>query len=205
MTQKGKMIVLYGINNIGKSTQGKEIAQRLRELGLEVIELKYPLYELEPEGPFINRYLRDAEFRAANPKTTHELQEFYMRNRERYQPELEALLESGTWIVAEDYIWTGIAWGLAWGGDFYYLQEINQHLYEEDLAILMDGDRFMDAVESNHRNESDVSRITICKNFFRLLADRNKWSIINANNKEDEVSDNIWRIISVLLKKEGII
>jgi len=169
---KGKFIAIYGINGIGKTTQVELLVEHLKKQGKNASRLKYPIYDLEPEGPFIYKYLRDPEFRKANEMTTNELQLKYVENRKRYQEKLWERLQNGEWIVAEDYIGTGIAWGLTWGGDLEYQEAINQGLYQPDLSILMHGERFLTAVEKDHRNEMEAERIQICKNFHLLLAEK---------------------------------
>ncbi|TAK96593.1 hypothetical protein EPO05_01465 [Patescibacteria group bacterium] len=193
--EKGKFIAVYGINGIGKTTQVEKLVEYLKSKGKQAARLKYPVYELEPEGPFIHKYLRDPEFRAANELTTDELQLKYVENRKRYQPELWERLGSGEWIVAEDYLGTGIAWGLTWGGDLEYLESINQNLYQPDLSILMHGQRFLTAVEKDHRNEMASDRIQVCKNFHLLLAHKYGWDMVNANQPAERVAKDIKEIV----------
>ena len=50
--QKGKLIVLYGINNLWKTTQVHLLIDRLRAKGLQAEYLKYPIYDLAPSWPF---------------------------------------------------------------------------------------------------------------------------------------------------------
>ncbi len=195
MSTQSKFIAVYGVNGIGKTTQVEKLVANLRELGLSVKYLKYPIYDLEPEGPFINKYLRDAEFREANPQTTHELQLKYAQNRLRYQPKLEECLANGDWVVAEDYTGTGVAWGLAWGGEMAYLEEINKDLRQPDLSILMDGERFLTATEAGHRNETNNDKLEACKNFMRQLALRYDWQTVPANDTIDNVQKNILQIV----------
>lgn len=196
--KQGKFIAIYGINGIGKTTQVDLLVEYLKASKKNASRLKYPIYDLEPEGPFIHKYLREPEFRAQNELSTHELQEKYSQNRRRYETKLKERLADGEWIVAEDYKGTGIAWGLTWGGELEYLEEINKDLLEPDLEILMHGSRFLSAIEKDHRNEMDSERIVICKNFHELLANRYGWKKINANQKIEKVQKDIIEKISVL-------
>ena len=193
--RKGKFIAIYGVNGIGKTTQVEILVKYLQSRGLNASRLKYPVYDLSPEGPFIYQYLRDPEFRAKNELSTDVLQQKYADNRMRYEPELKKRLESGEWIVAEDYIGTGIAWGMTWGGDLEYLEDINKNLMLADFSILMHGERFNTAIEKYHRNEMENERIKICKNFHLLLAEKYKWKIINANQSVEEVKRDVVKII----------
>lgn len=197
--KKGKFIAIYGINGIGKTTQVELLVEFLKGKGKNASRLKYPVYDLEPEGPFIHKYLRDSRFRGQNELTTHELQKKYAENRTRYEPTLRERIEKGEWIVAEDYVGTGIAWGLTWGGELDYLEEINRNLFKEDMAILMQGDRFLTAIEKDHRNETESERIIICKNFHHLLAERYGWTKVNANREIEKVHADIVEQIEILL------
>lgn len=192
---KGKTITIYGINGIGKTTQVELLVKYLQFKGKKASRLKYPIYDLKPEGPFIYKYLRDPEFRKKNELSTHELQQKYADNRKRYEKELKKRLAKGEWIVAEDYTGTGIAWGLTWGGDVEYLEKINEKLLKPNLEILMHGERFLTAVEKDHRNEMEAERIKICKNFHFLLAERYGWKIVKAQQKIEKVSKDIIKIV----------
>jgi len=55
---RGKFIAIYGINNIGKSTQTSLLVQKLVGCGIRVEYLKYPLYDLDPTGKMLNEILR---------------------------------------------------------------------------------------------------------------------------------------------------
>jgi len=189
------MIAVYGINGIGKTTQAERLVEYLVSQGKQASRLKYPVYDLEPEGPFIYKYLRDPEFRAAHELSTEDFQMKYAENRRRYEAELLARLEAGEWIVAEDYTGTGLAWGLTWGADLEYLEKINQGLREPDLSILLHGERFLTAVEAEHRNETADEKIRICKNFHLLLGLRAGWAVVNANQSIEAVSQDMQSVV----------
>jgi len=197
--KKGKFIAIYGINGIGKTTQVDLLVEYLKNKGKKAFRLKYPIYDLEPEGPFIYKYLRNPEFRRKNEISTHKLQKKYAENRIRYESELVKRLNRGEWIVAEDYVGTGISWGMTWGGKLTYLEDINEDLFKPDMEILMDGPRFLSAIEKDHRNEMNSERIEICRNFHCLLADRYDWIKINAKQKIEKVHDNIINHVKILL------
>ena len=199
MLKCGKFVAVYGTNGIGKTTQVERLVDYLKSQGKKASRLKYPVYDLRPEGPFIYKYLRDPKFRNKKILSTHELQKKYADNRARYEKELRKRLKNGEWIVAEDYIGTGIAWGLTWGGDLEYLEDINQNLLKPDLEILMHGDRFLTAVEKDHRNEMEPERIKICKNFHLLLAQKYCWKIVKANQKIIKVNSDIKKIVNKII------
>lgn len=55
---RGKFIAIYGINNIGKSTQTSLLVQRLISRNQRVEFVKYPVYDLDPTGKMLNEILR---------------------------------------------------------------------------------------------------------------------------------------------------
>lgn len=196
-TMPGKLIVLYGINNLGKSTQAKILTRRLRQIGRPALYLKYPLYNLEPSGPLLNAYLR-----GGNPHNLsgREAQLLYALNRWQFQPRLVAALRRGYCIVAEDYVGTGLAWGLGAGVNKKFLLKINQGLLTEDIAILFEGQRFLQARENNHRHESDDELTERVRLAHQYLGKKYGWRPINANLSIEEVAEQVWRIIGRCFK-----
>ena len=192
----GKFIVLYGINNLGKTCQAERLVEFFKKKGFESEYLKYPIYDLEPTGPIINRYLRKN-----NPDnlSLREVQILYTTNRIQYAPILLNKLNSGIWIVAEDYVGTG----LAWGGqeNLGFLKELNNCLFPEDIPILFDGERFVSGIEENHKHENDDKKVLETRENFSQLAIENSWYVINANQTEEKVFEEVKNVF----KKERLI
>lgn len=189
--ERGKFIVFYGINNLGKSTQAKLLVERLKKEGHKAEYLKYPIYNLKPTGPFINKVLRSGKKQGISEE---ELQMWYTLNRFQYEPKLRAKLEKGIWIVAEDYIGTGLAWGWAKGADLEYLEMMNQPLLKEDLTIFFYGQRFLDGKESIHLHEVDDKLMAKCQKKHQFLANKYRWLKINVNGSRKEIAEKIWQI-----------
>ena len=192
MNKKGSLIVFYGINNTGKTTQAKLLMERLIKNGICAEYFKYPAYELEPSGVMIDDYLRHA-----NPYslTAREAQILYILNRTQIEPMILEKMDDGITIVAEDYIGTGIAWGEASGIDSAFLRHINTHLITEDMAFLFEGKRFEQAEENGHRHESDNFLLERAREKHRELADEFGWIAIKSDRTLFEVHNNIWEEI----------
>jgi thymidylate kinase len=184
---RGKFIVIYGANNLGKTTQAVELVSRLKEVGLKAKYLKYPIYQLEPTGPRINAALRQGL-----NLSDYELQREFAQNRRDFQPRLIKILDSGVWVVAEDYKGTGIAWGITKGISLEEMERLNSGLYPEDLAILLDGERFASGIEKGHRHE-DGADWDLARKVHRSLGKRYGWQLIDANQSKEAVSNDIWR------------
>jgi thymidylate kinase len=186
---RGKMVVVYGMNNVGKSFFTEEIANYLRTKGLRIRQLKYPIYDLEPTGSKINDYLRHG-----NPEgiTAQQAQEYFALNRQHFQPQLEGHLESGEWVVAEDYKGTGFCWGIISGVSFGRLIGMNQGLLDPDLSILLDGERVSSAIEPNHTHES-LGNWNRGRQVHLEMAERFGWRVVEnkLGDKEGVVREGI--------------
>ncbi len=193
---QGKFIVLYGINNLGKSTQAKLLVEKLKNEGHQAEYLKYAIYDLEPSGPILNAYLREGNPLNLNSR---EFQIIQALNRTQYEPLLKSKLESGINIVAEDYTGTGLAWGMGGDVDESFLKQINSHLLKEDLGILFQGKRFIKAVEDGHKHEENDELTEKVRLAHEKLADEFGWQRINANESIEKISEKIWNIVKKVL------
>lgn len=193
---KGKFIVIYGINNLGKSTQAHLLVYTIRKLGKKAEYLKYPVYTLDPTGPKINEILRKKIVQNISEES---FQSLYAQNRRDFEPRLLKKLCDGVNIVAEDYIGTGLAWGIAKGADRHILEYQNQDLLREDIAILLDGERFLDAKENSHLHEKSDKLMKKCRETHRMLAKKFGWHIIHANQTRKKIQHDIWKIVALSL------
>ncbi len=158
--------------------------------------VKYPVYNLEPSGPMINDYLRKGNPLGLSPETFQTLQ---VLNRLQFQPKLEAMLESGTNVITECYRGTGIAWGVGAGVNKEYLIRLNEFLFAEDIALLLDGKRFLGGVEKGHAHETNDELMERVRAAFLDLAKEFRWRVINANRTVEEVHENIWNEVRKIL------
>mgnify|MGYP003394251756 CR=1 FL=1 len=181
MIEPGKFIVLYGANNLGKSTQTQLLEQGLQQRNIPVARLKYPIYDI-PSGIQISNELRGG----VRTMTDLQLQQLFVQNRHDFQSELMAMLSTGTWVVAEDYTGTGIAWGVTNGIPLDVLEEMNQNLLREDLGILLDGDRYVGGIEKGHRHE-EGGKWAEARATHLELAKRYGWETVNANGSPETI------------------
>jgi len=191
--QKGKFIVLYGSNNLGKTTQAKLLVEDLIiKHGKNAEYLKYAIYGLEPSGSLINEYLRQG-----NPHqfSAREFQMLQVLNRTQSEPKLIEKLNKGTWIVAEDYIGTGIAWGMIAGVDKNLLYKLNSHLLKEDLGILFQGETFPENLDKTNIHETNPAVLEKVNQAFAEIARDFGWHIVKANQSIEEVQAEIMEII----------
>lgn len=193
---KGKLIVVYGINNLGKTTQVERLVQKLTSIGRKAKFVKIPTYELEPSGVILDEYLRKGNPHHLAPR---EAQILYAFNRSQFEPILQSYLDQGLDIVLEDYWGTGVAWGIGREVDKEFLLRINSRCLREDLAFLLEGHRFDSGVEKNHINETDVQLLEIVARVHSELADEFGWKRINANQSVEKVGEDIFSEVKKIL------
>ncbi len=189
----GKFIVLYGINNTGKSTQAKLLVERLNKEGFEAEYLKYPLYDIEPSGKMVNDFLR-----GGNPYdfSYRESQLLNVINRTQYESILKQKLESGIHIVGEDYTGSGLSWGIGSGVDEEFMKTINSHLLKEDIAFVFDGNRFKEATEKDHIYETNNDLQEKVRAVYARLGQEYGWIPVDANQSIEEIHEKIWGVVS---------
>jgi len=198
--RRGRLIAIYGTNNLGKTIQAELLVKRLVEkLQLSARYLKFPLYDLEPTGPEINAYLREGNPRSL---TAREFQLLQILNRTDHNQNVGLNLGMGNNLVVEDYWGTGVAWGVGAGVDRDFLIRLNQRIYKEDLAILLDGERFSDSVEQNHLHEEDDSLTERVRREHLYLADKFGWPVVQVNYPNltqeeaiEKVHEEIWSLV----------
>lgn len=195
--KKGKLITIYGINNIGKSTQTDLLVKKLCEHGYKALSLKYPLYNLQPTGSKLNRILRSKNGQAIDEK---ELQTLFWQNRKDYETTLRQLLADGNIVIAEDYTGTGIAWGMAKGLRRSWLENLNKNLLIEDFAFLLRGKRNLKAQEQHHIHENNHGLIKKVDHILFQLSKNYGWKIIQAQANIDATSRLLWKEIKKILK-----
>lgn len=199
INKKGKFIVIYGANNVGKSVQTKLLSNKIISEGYALATFKYPVYNLQPTGPKINQILRHPE--TLKQKVSEiELQKIFAKNRKDFQVTVLSLLNAGINILAEDYTGTGIAWGMTRDLSLLELEKINTGLIKPDLAILLDGTRFLTTIEKGHRNETDKDEMWLKNRQIHLqLAERYNWRQVKANQTIEKVHKDIWQAVSPVL------
>lgn len=204
----GKFIVIYGANNLGKTIQTRLLTKKFIDNGENILLVKYPIYSLKPTGPKINKILRDPSEKDRNIKE-YDFQQLYIQNRQDFQPTLKLLLASGFTVLAEDYVGTGIAWGvtnsiMSDGENESKLnkliktfEKLNKGLLKPDIAILLDGERFSSGIEKSHRNEDRGNLVwELNRKVYQRLAKVYSWKSVKANQTIESVHKDIWEIIS---------
>ncbi len=183
-----KFIEIVGINNIGKTTQIKELENFFTKKGHRVATIKFPVYDLEPTGPRINAFLREGNPEKLSPL---DFQKLNVQNRTDFEKTLKEQITDNDLIIAEMYIGSAIAFGVGDGVSLEIMNNINKDLLKPDVTILLDGDRFMEAKEKGHYFEEYSEKSKKIRQIHLDLAKELNWPIVNANQSVEEVLKDI--------------
>ncbi len=181
---------------MGKTTHSKLLVERLNKEGHKAFHVKYPVYDIEPTGSFLNSVLRNKD---GQKISEDELQLWFILNRYQYQEKLKELLEQGYLVIAEDYVGTGIAWGVAKGLELEWCENANKHLLKEDLTVLIHGQRDLNAVEEGHVHEQNHELVDKCADVFSKLADKYNWKRVELQDEIEDTAKLLYETISQFL------
>lgn len=193
------LITLYGINNIGKTTHALRLVERLKKEGYDAVHVKYPVYDIEPTGVFLNQLLRSG---GAQGISEEELQMWFTLNRYQFEPTLKKMLAEGKVVVAEDYIGTGIAWGTVKGASTAWLESLNAHLIKEEAAFLMVGERKRSAQEEGHLHEGNDDFMARSAEVHLALGEKYGWNMVEVAESKDETAQRLWTAVSLHLPQK---
>lgn len=198
---KGTLITIYGVNNIGKSTHAHLLVKRLSDEGLDAVYVKYPIYDIEPTGVFLNRVLRESGH-TGQQMSEEELQMWFTLNRYQFESRLRGWLAHGKIVIAEDYIGTGIGWGVTKGADQKWLEELNRYLLKEDFSLLLEGNRTLKAKEEGHIHEANDELVDRARAVFSRLADAYGWTRVQLEPVKEDTAEKIYREVKNFLSRD---
>ena len=102
-------------------------------------------------------------------------------------------------MIAEDYVGTGIAWGVAKGLELEWCESTNKNLIKEDLAVIIHGQRELAAVEEGHVHEENDKLVDKCAEVFSKLADKYNWKRVELQDKIEDTAKLLYETISQFL------
>lgn len=188
-------VTIYGINNIGKTTQVELLKENLEKQGYKVFNLKYPIYDIDPSGSFLHSVLRSRQQTISEA----ELQMWFALNRYQFQDKLQHLLTTHDVVLAEDYTYTAIAWGSCKGLEQDWIESINSKLIKSDLQILLHGERSLETVEKGHIHENQHSLATKVADKLMDLAKKQDWKLIQRQPKIEQTQQLLLELIKTQL------
>lgn len=202
MLQKGKIIVIEGIDKAGKGTQSNLLQSRLlintlKFSGNVCTVMDFPDYTT-PIGKEIRAFL-DGN-RVYTLETKHVLMS---ANRWEKKAEIESLIENGTIIIMNRYYQSNLVYGVSHGLNLKWLLNLDKGLPKEDLVIVLEvnpNTSYQRVPGNRDAFEIDRKLLTKVHKNYRKLARQFNWKIINGDRVSGEVHNEIMKFVRKVIK-----
>ncbi|HXX97536.1 MAG TPA: dTMP kinase [Candidatus Bathyarchaeia archaeon] len=193
---RGRIIVIEGVDKAGKQTQARLLVETLKLSGRISIVVDFPDYNT-PIGMEIKAFLEGKR------EYPNELKHMLLSaNRWERKSELESMIEKGTIVIMNRYYQSNLVYGVSNGLNINWLSNLERGLPKEDIVIVLDVSstvltersrkRDLDSFEKNQKLLLEVN-----KNY-RKLAKQFKWKIINGEKSREQVHQEIMNILKIM-------
>ena len=189
---RGKIIALEGIDQSGKRTQTRLLAEELERKGARVGTISFPIYR-SPSGRQIQRFLAGKQ---EYPATA--LHMLYSLNRWESQELITNLTEKSDFVIADRYYPSNLAYGVSRGLGLEWLQGLDRGLPTASLVIVLDVPvlssfgRKSSGRDVHERDKKLLLRVGLT---YRTLAKKLDWKMVDANRPVEEVHEAVWSIV----------
>ena len=186
------LIAFEGLDQSGKETQARRLADTLRTGGRRVETLSFPDYAT-PIGKEIGAALRGE--RDFGPDV---MQLLYIANR--YEKKLQMLewLSGGADVVCDRYIASSVAYGESQGLDAAWLVETQEHLPQPDLTIVLDiapETAVARKQADRDRYERDLALLARVRESYQRQARQPNWALISGEQPKDAIAQQIRELV----------
>ena len=186
------LIVIEGIDRSGKKTHAMLLLERFRREGRKGEYITFPDYQT-PLGKEINRFLLGrTQFR---PEVRQLL---YVANRWERVNDIFNWLREGRIVIADRYIPSGLAYGLANNLELEWMLKMETGLPIGDIVLVIDVPVDVARRRENAKDlyEEDKVFQEKVRNAYLTLADQFDWKIIDGDGTIKEIAKRIWTYVS---------
>jgi len=201
MKNRGKFIVIEGIDGCGKGTQTKLLSDFLSQKGYDIISKKYPEYG-KPIGDLISNWLYSKDYDFNVEAQTLLYFADFIKDKEY----LENNLKDGKIILSDRYFTSTMVYQRIKGMPMSKLDNLSQTfgLVRPDLVIYL-----KISPETSFERKSkqkNLDRHEGNKNFLKILFDNFEttakeynWQIVNGEKTVEEVTKDIINIVNKII------
>jgi dTMP kinase len=212
--QKGKIIVIEGIDQAGKGTQSNLLQSNLLQSGLLINALKFSgnictIMDFPDYNTPIGQEIRS--FLDGKRNYTLETQHVLMSaNRWEKKKEIDSLIENGTVVIMNRYYQSNLVYGVSHGLNLKWLLNLDRGLPKEDVVIILEVNpktsylRVPRKRDTSPRGrdtfEMDQKLLSKVHKNYRKLAKQFKWKVINGERASEVVHNDIMKIVRKVLR-----
>jgi len=189
---RGRIIALEGIDQSGKRTQTRLLANELKKKGAKVSTISFPIYK-SPSGRQIQRFL---EGKQKYPAIA--LHMLYSLNSWDNQEQMIKLTQTSDFVIADRYYPSNLAYGVSRGLSLDWLQGLDRGLPTASLVLVLDvpvHSSFTRKSRGRDAHERDKQLLTKVRRTYGRLAKEFDWKIVDATRSVEEVQKAVWSIV----------
>jgi dTMP kinase len=191
------LVAIEGIDQSGKETQSRLLANRLREEGRSVDVMDFPDYTTG-----IGRYLREY-LHGKTRMDPHAVHLLYAANKWESLCKLDREIRNVDVLIMNRYRASNLAYGVAHGLPIEWLSALEHGLPEPDVVLVLDVSprlSFERKKQDRDVHENERAYLVKVRRVYLHLAKRSGWIVINGARDREDVHAAIWRNVSRLLK-----
>lgn len=190
---RGHIIALEGIDQSGKRTQTRLLANKLKRRGARASAISFPIYG-SPSGKQIRSFL---EGKQEYPPTA--LHMLYSLNRWENQELITRLIETRDFVIADRYSPSNLAYGISRGLSREWLEGLDRGLPRPSLVIVLDVPvpaSFARKSKGRDIHERNRQLLLKVRRTYRRLSKDLDWKMVDATRPIEEVHKTIWNLVS---------
>lgn len=190
ITKHATIIAFEGIDQSGKETQARRLAEQLQQKGKKVWLGGFPDYET-PIGIELRKFLNDE--RSYN---AHTRQMLYVANRYEKLEELQKAMLEMDYIILDRYKASGLAYGIITGLDLDWCIQLEKDLPDPDITFLFDTPveaSFQRKQEGRDLYERQGDFLAAVRQAYRDLAGRFGWTVLSSNQSQEQLEQEVWQ------------
>jgi dTMP kinase len=187
------LIAFEGLDQSGKETQARRLADALRADGRRVETLSFPDYST-PIGREIGAALSGARDFAPDV-----MQLLYIANRYEKKPQILDWLSRDADVVCDRYAASSIAYGESQGLDPAWLTDTQRNLPHSDLTIVLDiapETAVSRKLAGRDLYERDLALLGRVRDSYRRQALQPGWALISGEQPVDVIAGQIRQVVA---------
>ena len=221
---KGKLIVLDGLDGCGKSTQFQELQQLLRSEGKPVKAISFPMYD-KPSAALVKMYLQGDFSSTPGGVNAYAASTFYATDRyANYKLDWEQNYRSGEWVLASRYTTSNAIHQMSklppeqWDDYLRWLEDYEYNKLElprPDLVLFLSlplalsqkllSKRYDGDAAKKDIHEADLAYLEQCSRAAAYAGAKLGWQFVEVSDGEhlypiEQIRDNLYQRIQEALE-----